>query len=150
MAEELLETRPPVLYTVREMLYPSALACPYPQCEGQLWDGWMMRRHFRDVHPLDLVKVPKEGRFNRCDRCGMQVDPAYPRHRFSKECQLGVERKHQWETVVTSALALRQQFSVHGDVLERVEVFKYLGRLLSQDDNDIQAICTQMRKARAT
>ncbi len=51
---------------------------------------------------------------------------------------------------VTSALALWQQFLVHGDVLEQVEVFKYLGRLLAQDDNDIQAIRAQMQKARAT
>jgi hypothetical protein len=35
-------------------------------------------------------------------------------------------------------------------VLERVEVYKYLGRLLAQDDDDIQAIPTQMRKAQAT
>jgi hypothetical protein len=49
-----------------------------------------------------------------------------------------------------SALALRQQFLVCGNMLERVEVYKCLGRLLAQDDDDIQAICTQMRKARAT
>jgi hypothetical protein len=41
---------------------------------------------------------------------------------------------------VRSALALCQQFTVHGDVLERVEVFRYLSRLLSQDDDDIQAV----------
>ena len=29
---------------------------------------------------------------------------------------------------------LRQQFLVHGVVLEQVEVFKFLGRLLAQDD----------------
>ena len=51
---------------------------------------------------------------------------------------------------MASALALRQQFSVQGDMLERVKVFKYLGCLMSQDDDDIQAICTQMQKARAT
>jgi hypothetical protein len=139
VAEELLETRPPLLYTVHAMLYPGTLACPYPRCQGQLRDGWMMRRHFQDMHPLDLVKVPKEGRFDRCNRCKMQVHPAYPRHRLSKECQIGVERKHQRETAVASALALRQQFTVHGDVLERVEIFKYLGRLLSQDDDDTRA-----------
>ena len=150
IAEELLEIRPPVLYTVDVRLRIGALACPFPGCEGELRDGWMMRRHFRDVHPQDLVKVPKEGRFGRCDRCGMQVNPCYPRHRYSQECQVGVERKQQRETAVASALALRQQFSVRGDVLERVEVFKYLGRLLSQDDDDIQAIRAQMRKARAT
>jgi len=51
---------------------------------------------------------------------------------------------------VRSALALRQQFTVHGDVLERVEVFRYLGRLLSQDDDDIQAVRSQLCKARGT
>jgi len=51
---------------------------------------------------------------------------------------------------VRSALALRQQFTVHGDVLECVEVFWYLGRLLSQDDNDIQAMWSQLCKARGT
>jgi hypothetical protein len=54
------------------------------------------------------------------------------------------------EAAVTSALDLRQQFSVNGEALERVEVFKYLGRLLAQDDDDIQAIRAQLRKARGT
>ena len=48
------------------------------------------------------------------------------------------------------ALALRQQFTVHADVLERVEVFRYLGRLLSQDDDDIQAVRSQLCKAHRT
>jgi hypothetical protein len=47
-------------------------------------------------------------------------------------------------------LALRQQFLVRGNVLERVKVFKYLGRLMSQDDDDIQAIRAQIRKARSS
>jgi hypothetical protein len=51
---------------------------------------------------------------------------------------------------VRSALALRQQFMVHGDVLDRVEVFWYLGRLLSQDDDDIQVVRSQLCKARGT
>jgi hypothetical protein len=96
---------------------------------------------------MDLVKVPKERKFRRCRRCWMQINPLYPHHRFTKECQVGVERKKQREMAVTSALTLRQQFSVHGDVLERVEVFKYLGRLFAQDDDEV--ICAQLRKARA-
>ncbi len=63
---------------------------------------------------------------------------------------MGVEWRQQREAAVTSALALRQQFLVHGVALERVEVFKYLGRLLAQDDDDIQAIRAQLRKARST
>jgi hypothetical protein len=67
-----------------------------------------------------------------------------------KRVQVGIEQKQQQEAAVTSALALRQQFSVNGEVLELVEVFKYLWRLLAQDDDDIQAIRTQLRKAHAT
>ncbi len=93
VAEELLEDQPPVLYMVRAELHTRALQCPYPGCTRQLQDGWMMRQHFHDIHPMDLVKVPKEGRFNRCKRYGMQVHPLYPRHQLSKECQAGVERR---------------------------------------------------------
>ena len=99
---------------------------------------------------MDLVVVSLEGKFGRCHQCGMQINPSYPWHFTLKKCSIGVERKQQREAAVTSALALRQQFKVNRDVLERVEVFKYLGRLLAQDDDDIQAIRAQLRKARAT
>ena len=39
---------------------------------------------------------------------------------------------------------------MHGDVLECMEVFWYIGRLLSQDDNDIQVMRSQLCKARGT
>ena len=48
----------------------------------------------------------------------------------------------------TSALALRRQFAADGDDLKRVKAFRYLGRLLSMDDNDAQAVRTQLTKAR--
>jgi hypothetical protein len=80
----------------------------------------------------------------------MQVHPLYPCHRLSKECQVGVECRRQWEAVVTSVLALCQQFTVCGNVLEQVEVYKYLGRMMAQDDDDTQALRAQLRKAGAT
>ncbi len=49
-----------------------------------------------------------------------------------------------------AALALRQQFTIHSEVLKRVEVYKYLGRMMAQDDDDTQAIRAQLWKARAT
>ncbi len=74
----MLEVRPPVTYTVSMVLHARFLSCPYPGCEGHLQDGWMMPRHFWDVHPMDLVKVPKEGKFDHCKQCRMQVHPMYP------------------------------------------------------------------------
>jgi hypothetical protein len=100
----------------------------------------MLRQHFRDLHSLDKVVVSMEGYFLQCERCAMQVNPAHPRHIRTQECQTGVERKLQRELAVRLALALRRQFSVHGDVLECVEVFKYLGHLLAQDNNNAQTI----------
>ncbi len=43
-----------------------------------------------------------------------------------------------------SALALRQLFYVEGEVLEKVESFKYLGRILTQDNDDIRAVRSQI------
>ena len=63
---------------------------------------------------------------------------------------MGTARHHQRDMAVRSALALRQQFTMHGDVLERVEVIWYLGRLLLQDDDDIQAMRSQLCKAHGT
>jgi hypothetical protein len=99
---------------------------------------------------MDLVKVPKEGGFDCCEQYGMQVHPLCPCHQLSKECQIGVELQQQWEAAVTSALALRQQFMVRGDVLKRVKVFKYLGQMMAQDDSNNQALCAQLWKARTT
>jgi hypothetical protein len=62
VAEEMLICRPAETYVVSETS-PAGLSCPFPGCGGFLKGGWMMRRHFRDVHPKDLVKVPKEGKF---------------------------------------------------------------------------------------
>jgi hypothetical protein len=78
----------------------------------------------------------------------MQVNPAYPRHIRTKECGVGMDRRLQRELAISLALALRRKFNVNGTVLEQVEVFKYLGRLLAQDDDNAQAIRQQMRKVR--
>jgi hypothetical protein len=61
-----------------------------------------------------------------------------------------VQQNTQREAAVASALTLRREFTVgtgeNGTVLERVEVFKYLGQLLAQDDKDVQAIHQQLQK----
>jgi hypothetical protein len=123
VAEELLGAQVGMTYHVQPEL-GGGLKCPIPGCAGKLRGGWMLRQHFRDLHPFDKVMVYMEGYFPQCERCAMQVDPAYPRHIRTQECQTAVEQKLQRESVVRSALALCRQFLVHGDVLERIEVFK--------------------------
>ena len=47
-------------------------------------------------------------------------------------------------------MALRQLFYVEGEVLEKVESFRYLGRILAQDDEDVRAVRSHIKKARGT
>jgi hypothetical protein len=42
----------------------------------------------------------------------------------------------QHEAAEAARVALAQSFTAYGDKLERVEVFKYMGRLLAYNDND--------------
>ncbi len=56
----------------------------------------------------------------------------------------------QHEIAATAQQSLQTHFYAYGEELERVEVFKYLGRLLAYDDNDTQAIRANLAKARKT
>jgi hypothetical protein len=58
-----------------------------------------------------------------------------------------MELRQQQDMAVHSGLALHEQFTVHGDVLEKVEVYRYLGHLLLQDDDDHQDVQSQLCKA---
>ncbi len=120
MAEELLNLCEGVVYTVKEG--HGKLKCLFPLCTGELASKWIMHWHFHDLHPLDYVMVPREGQHPWCPCCGMQVDPRYPAHINTNECRAGTERRHQQDMAVQSALAMRKQFMVHGDILEKVKV----------------------------
>jgi hypothetical protein len=74
-----------VVYEVNEGY--GKLKCPFPLCKGELTGGWMMQQHLCDLHPLDYITVPKEGRYPRCPHCGMQVDLQYLAHINMKECR---------------------------------------------------------------
>jgi hypothetical protein len=149
VAEELLDNQAGVSYRATTLANGKIL-CPYPGCAGELGSSWMLRCHFQDIHPKDLITAPKEQQYPRCKQCSMQVNFAYPRHTRTKECTMGMARGQQQEAAVASALALCCQFTVHGEALKKVEVFKYLGRMMAQDDNDVQAMRHQLRKARGT
>jgi hypothetical protein len=63
-------------------------------------------------------------------------------------CEDGVARKVQYAAAECAHLALQQSFTVYGDELERVEIFKYLGRLLAYNNNDARAVRGNLRKMR--
>jgi hypothetical protein len=72
----------------------------------------------------------------------------YGWHQCIRLCQEGWEWKMQHEAAETARVALAQSFTAYRDKLERVEVFKYLGRLLAYDNSNTQAMQANLRKAR--
>ena len=135
---EYLEDRPAWTYEAHESA-DGIYRCPVPDCEGEARQKWGLRRHFRDRHPLDMVYTPGEGVFPKCENCGMQTSElAFDRgHLGTRLCLEVGERRHRHQAAADAVLALWRQFTADGNVLERVEVFKYLGRLLDMSDDDL-------------
>jgi hypothetical protein len=63
----------------------------------------------------------------------LQTKPGalYGRHQRTQLCNKRRELKLQYEAAEAARVTLAQLFTAYGGKLERVEVFKYLGRLLS-------------------
>ena len=69
-------------------------------------------------------------------------------HKETALCQEGQDHKNQYVAVVVTSKALEECFTAYGEELERVDAFKYLGRLLVYDDNNAHAVKVNLRKAR--
>ncbi len=110
---------------------------------------WGLYCHFYDSHPLNSVLLLGEGGYPNCVACGMQTDPYRIMwdHKDMQLCWDSAAQRHQLRARTDEALTLWQQFVVNRDVLDWVEVFKYLGRFLSQDDDDTRAVQAQAVKA---
>ena len=54
----------------------------------------------------------------------------------------------QYKAIADATQALDQKFTTYGEVLERVDVFQFLGQLLGYNNNDAQAMHTNLKKAR--
>ena len=121
---------------------------PVPRMPSYAQQSYMLRHHFWDLHPKDTVEIPKEGTFPWCEHCTMQCNPCYLQHIHTQVCKLGAEGQTQRDWAITAALALHKLFYVKGELLEKVDLFQYLGRILAQDDDDVQATRNQIKKAR--
>ncbi len=142
----------PVVYRAIKLLGMGTYFCPVPHCIGKASTKWALRRHFLFHHPQDHVVLLSEGTvpFPRCKRCGMQtkVGALYGKHQCTRLCLEGWERRKQHEAADAARIALARTFTAYGEDLKRVEVFKYLGQLLTYNDNDSQAMRLNLKKAR--
>ena len=124
--------------------------CPYCIMSHQVNKRGLMRRHFRAKHWDDTIVVEEEGELPQCRRCGIFMKDANGEKHFSSvDCHYWSDRKVRREKAQKqNTVVPRTRFFVGEVELERVERFKYLGRIVDEDDDDFHAVDNQLAKAR--
>jgi translation elongation factor EF-1alpha len=108
-----------------------------------------MRIHFRDHHPEDTIVVEQEGEYPRCDSCGMFVADTGKKHKSTKMCKDATTRREKQKVARTHATMERMVvFTINGEPIETVEEFKYLGRIVTREDDDEVAVKGNLAKAK--
>jgi hypothetical protein len=121
--------------------------CPVPGCGATIARRYGMRRHFMFQHPLAAVHFPDEGPLVECNICAMKV-PDLAKHENSQLCARAKTRATKREQLEANKEATKVTFKVNGQPIETVSEFKYLGRVLSNNDSDWTAIRANIQKAR--
>jgi hypothetical protein len=127
--------------------------CLVPACVGIACSKAVLQSHFLQRHPKNLVCFPTKGSLPlpQCNRCGLQITYAAMNghHYKTALCRDGVARRVQHAAAERAQLSPSQMFTTYGKELERVEVFKYLGRLLAYNDSNAQAVRGNLKKGHA-
>jgi hypothetical protein len=142
----------PAEYLVSFPKTVTSIDCPIEGCPGKATSRANLRAHFMHRHVKDTLIILDEGSFPhpRCEYCDMFVPrPAvYTTHPNTAMCKNGADRKRQRLAVAESRQAKEHVLMARGVPLETVSIFKYLGRLLSNTDEDWPAVYANLRKAR--
>jgi hypothetical protein len=126
------------------------MECPASLC--QLWCPTMdkMRAHFHSRHYEQGLSFNGDTRsYEKCELCMKYIQPKNEaRHQRTVLCRKGNERR-QKRARITAALLPAPTFYIDETPLERVTKFRYLGRILSQDDHDLSACVRNIQRAKA-
>jgi hypothetical protein len=119
-----------------------------PKCQENIKDRYGMRRHFMHRHLNDKIIIEEEGELPRCPNCGMFGNHGRA-HQGTKTCKTGKIRKDLRDMKREQTRARTTRFKIGNEELETVKEFKYLGRITSDDDDDLPAVRDNLKKARA-
>jgi hypothetical protein len=124
--------------------------CPVENCPYKVIDRHMMRRHFRNIHNNDTIVISEEGRLPRCTECGLFQKNVGLKHQQGADCKRWANvHKTRKKDIENKKTIEETVFTVSGTPIKTVKQFKYLGRILDEDDNDWPAINRNLAKAQA-
>ena len=105
-----------------------------------------MRRHFAFRHQQAHLEIVGE-RHERCRVCGMFTADA-DAHPQTSTCRVVTRRRRNEDLSARQAAADTVQFILDGGPIERVESFRYLGRILAENDSDSSCVDKQLKRTR--
>ena len=133
------------------------IPCPVPHCIYKVNIPIMrsisqgrakMRDHFRNRHPGDKIIITEEGPLPTCQLCGLTGKTVLQeRHRNTQQCKRYTERRKQYFKKEENERARNQRFTIDGNEIKRTNKFKYLGRVLHEDDDDRHVMNRQLQRA---
>ena len=122
--------------------------CPVPTCPYHTNKRPEMRRHFRARHAEDTIIINEEGLLPQCKKCGIFQKDIGIRHQASMDCKKASKTREAHNDKKKQALAKQVTFLVGDTPIENVNHFKYLGRILEENDDDWLALQGNIYKAR--
>lgn len=121
--------------------------CPIVGCSGGGKDKYGIYRHFCLRHPTANIQIEGDGILPKCELCGMRTKNV-EKHKKSPTCLKARKRRGNEIRQDLQAEAEKVEFRVNGKKLKRVKEFRYLGRILTENDNDTRCITDNLSKAR--
>ena len=126
--------------------------CPVAGCPGRVATRTEMRVHLLHRHVLNNVVILEEGTppHPRCARCDMLVPrrALNGRHPDTAQCAKGAEKKKQRLAEAETRESSEQDFVAYWGPIKNVLAFKYLGRVLTEGDDDLLAVVGNLGKER--
>ena len=119
--------------------------CPILGCTGGSKHKWEMYCHFCLKHAEAKLVIQEEGELTKMQPL-QNANKNISRHQQTKACQKGQRRRKNKTLQDNQHQARKVNFYVNGQKLEKVSEFKYLGRKLTNKDDNTKAIKHQIRQ----
>lgn len=138
-------------YTCSVPTSTSFVLCPVTGCLGCLKGRHGLRRHFAFRHPEASLSIMEQPDYETCHQCGSKVSlyALHHGHLQSKVCQQAAARRLRRTSAAVYNTALDTPLLADTTQLEFVNTFRYLGRILSDDDSDLPAVTRNIQRAKA-
>jgi len=131
--------------------FSDVLVCPVFDCPTWTEDFNVLRRHLCVRHPTDLFTFAGYPDIHQCPSCGLYLTiPVTPRHLQSQFCIKQSERRERILSRSQAQLQAAQStpFVIDDKPIAFVPYFRYLGRMLAQDDSDDMAAYARLEQTK--